>query len=547
MENTLRELNYNLAQAYMDADRNGDAEPLLEDLYVKYPLEFRFAIKLAMCYRALDRTEKLAPLVEELHTRRRSQADAARKRLQEFATVARQRRQERDGRREQVSTSAEAGTDGTIANATRQQDEAREPLFNEAEQAAIRELRALAKVNLAAIDFLAGYIHVADGNPEKALEHLREAEKADVARPGLQLQIGEAYLKLKRWKDAERSFRRAGEIDPVNAHVHMGLCRSYLHRRQNRGRPPPRVRPWDSNITIPWRTIAWASRCIAWGKSIAPCKHWRSRSRKTQTSRRHTSSWQRCTTGGGAISTKPRNTENWLRRFAPRTAVRRDRRGASTSPPLALDIEATLPKVPDVEPDEPRQQPTVGHHVPRLGEAAMPGSVLPQLASGDEFVTVVTGLPRSGTSMMMQMLVASGLDPLTDEQRQRDEDNPARVFRAGGGDPIARQSELGGGRSREGHQGGGPVDSLFAAGVFVPSYFHAARRGRGTAIPAEDARAARQAGGQLGGRPHETRVPAPARADPSAVAPAPHSHAPRFLLPARWRNLPRQRRKWPSF
>ena len=74
VENTVRELHYSLAQAYMDADRNGDAEPLLADLYAKYPLEFRFAVKLAMCYRALDRTDKLAPLVEELNTRRRTQA-----------------------------------------------------------------------------------------------------------------------------------------------------------------------------------------------------------------------------------------------------------------------------------------------------------------------------------------------------------------------------------------------------------------------------------------------------------------------------------------
>ena len=30
------------------------------------------------------------------------------------------------------------------------------------------------------------------------------------------------------------------------------------------------------------------------------------------------------------------------------------------------------------------------------------------------FVTIVSGLPRSGTSMMMKMLDAGGLPPLTD-------------------------------------------------------------------------------------------------------------------------------------
>ena len=40
-----------------------------------------------------------------------------------------------------------------------------------------------------------------------------------------------------------------------------------------------------------------------------------------------------------------------------------------------------------------------------------------------QFVTVVSGLPRSGTSMMMQMLAAGGLPVLTDQLRTADNDN----------------------------------------------------------------------------------------------------------------------------
>jgi hypothetical protein len=39
-------------------------------------------------------------------------------------------------------------------------------------------------------------------------------------------------------------------------------------------------------------------------------------------------------------------------------------------------------------------------------------------------ITIVSGLPRSGTSLMMQMLVAGGMTPLSDDERQADEDNP---------------------------------------------------------------------------------------------------------------------------
>jgi len=46
----------------------------------------------------------------------------------------------------------------------------------------------------------------------------------------------------------------------------------------------------------------------------------------------------------------------------------------------------------------------------------------------NETITIVSGLPRSGTSMMMKMLAAGGLEPLTDNIRAADEDNPKGYF-----------------------------------------------------------------------------------------------------------------------
>jgi hypothetical protein len=43
-------------------------------------------------------------------------------------------------------------------------------------------------------------------------------------------------------------------------------------------------------------------------------------------------------------------------------------------------------------------------------------------------ITVVSGLPRSGTSLMMQMLAAGGMALLTDNVRAADEDNPRGYF-----------------------------------------------------------------------------------------------------------------------
>lgn len=43
-------------------------------------------------------------------------------------------------------------------------------------------------------------------------------------------------------------------------------------------------------------------------------------------------------------------------------------------------------------------------------------------------ITIVSGLPRSGTSMMMKMLEAGGIPPLTDEIREADADNPKGYY-----------------------------------------------------------------------------------------------------------------------
>lgn len=46
----------------------------------------------------------------------------------------------------------------------------------------------------------------------------------------------------------------------------------------------------------------------------------------------------------------------------------------------------------------------------------------------DNTIVVVSGLPRSGTSMMMQMLEAGGIPPFADFQRAPDDDNPKGYY-----------------------------------------------------------------------------------------------------------------------
>jgi hypothetical protein len=55
-----------------------------------------------------------------------------------------------------------------------------------------------------------------------------------------------------------------------------------------------------------------------------------------------------------------------------------------------------------------------------------------------DFVTIVSGAPRSGTSMMMRMLESGGLQPLTDGLRAPDRDNPHGYYEF---EPVKKTKE----------------------------------------------------------------------------------------------------------
>jgi hypothetical protein len=61
--------------------------------------------------------------------------------------------------------------------------------------------------------------------------------------------------------------------------------------------------------------------------------------------------------------------------------------------------------------------------------------------SGKTFV-LVSGLPRSGTSLMMQLLEAGGLPPMTDKVRAADADNPRGYYEWEAIKQIAKKPEL---------------------------------------------------------------------------------------------------------
>ena len=395
---TQRENDYNLAMAYMDAARHPKAAEIFADLYRAHPLEFRFGIRLALCLQAMEAPEEMARVVDHLNGGWRKAAEGARTRLAEIAAIARERRQAR--RDEEVL----------------EDDEDRRPgLFNGQESHVIRQLRAIARGNPQALDSLTASIAMARGDHQTALEHLEKARDSDTPMPGFHLQIGNAYLELKRFDEADASYRRALELDPENPNAYVGLGRVALKRRRNR----EALRAAQTAVGL---------------KYHAPAAHFF-----------HGIAQMRCGETEGAqaslrlaLSQNPNFPEAHrglarLYRFrlkdedqaekhraAARAIVDERRRAAATRPrpdlpPLdAVDPEAMLPAFPEAP---------EGDMLPSL---AMAPTAQPD--TNGEVITVVSGLPRSGTSMMMQMLAAGGLPILSDEERTADESNPRGYF-----------------------------------------------------------------------------------------------------------------------
>ncbi len=73
-----------------------------------------------------------------------------------------------------------------------------------------------------ALDLFQGKLLLQEGKTSESLEYLRRVEKNDASLPGLSIDIGTVYLRLKQWKAAQIAFEAAVIIDSDSAPAHHG-------------------------------------------------------------------------------------------------------------------------------------------------------------------------------------------------------------------------------------------------------------------------------------------------------------------------------------
>jgi predicted AlkP superfamily phosphohydrolase/phosphomutase/predicted Zn-dependent protease len=365
----VRELHYNLARDYIGAGRHADALPLLDAIAGRWPDEYRFSVLRVRCLQHLDRLTQARSALEELLARRERNAAAATDKLKQWLAA---------------------------------HPDAKFDELDDKTQFQLRQWQRETGANPYALHSLMGALLLDEGRETEALAHLEKAAQADAGQPGVHLQIGNVYLKMKRWTDAENAFQQTLRLDAESAGAHLGLCRAWLGQRRAYEAAGAALQAISLQYYEPLAHYLLGIALHRLGRIPRAVEALRvalaQNPNFVEAHERLAQIYQNRLKNPEAAAEHRRLAAEATQRIAALKAgqLPSKQRHASTARTSDQDVLTTPPDAGPVD-----------------------------LA---ETVTIVSGLPRSGTSLMMQMLQAGGLPSLTDGTRAADENNPRGYF-----------------------------------------------------------------------------------------------------------------------
>jgi predicted AlkP superfamily phosphohydrolase/phosphomutase/tetratricopeptide (TPR) repeat protein len=372
VKRTVIDLRTNLAEAFQDAGRHTEAATILRELREGDRDDQRVALNLFLSAQALRRTGEMAAIAEDWAGRRRELYDQALARVNELRSLARQLAQQ-------------AGQDVT------------EPLLNQEQRAELKRLRRVCRYDPSLAYYFQAQVFRVQRRWSDALASLDRIPPADLLRPGLFTDRAELLGRLNRWPQARGLLAEGLESDPSDARLHFCCSRVLLHDGDFRG----------------------AAHSALNGLALLdqdPVGHYLLGIALTGLGRYE----QAAGAFTRALGINPNfpQAHLWLARIYRRYLA--EGRKASAHSRLYSELQEKRHRTTAATPDARSIAPG-----PRPVAFAASARELPPIT--DEAV-IVSGLPRSGTSMLMQMLVAGGLTSLADGLRQPDEDNPRGYF-----------------------------------------------------------------------------------------------------------------------
>jgi tetratricopeptide (TPR) repeat protein len=235
-----------------------------------------------------------------------------------------------------------------------------------------------------------------------ALDRVREKSPDEVQ---LQFLLAQSYFGLRQWRDAEAAALRTLERDPHHARAKLLLARIEMQL----GRPAEAASHALDAIGLQFGNPLGHH---VLGRSLAAQGLFAEAERAF----------------ANALSLEPEYVDAML-------SLAESRRNAGR-PDLAEEAEskaravAESRKIQATERLATRRRESAERAAIRAeADRNRPAPPAPAAAEGGDAAVekeflIVSGLPRSGTSLMMQILRAGGIEPMTDSQRAADEDNP---------------------------------------------------------------------------------------------------------------------------
>ena len=377
VENNARESKFYLARVYLSKNDYANALPLLEELFAKYPDQSRFGLRLANVYLNLERiaearrvTDETIVVSEQTQVQEIKENYAKQKAAKEKADKEKKAAEEKTAEETEESQEIpELPDDATLLEQIRQR-------------------------NRPTLELLQGHLCLAEDNPEQALAHFQKAQTASPRLPDLHISIGHSYLKMRQLQDAEEAFFQGLEINPDSAATLYGLGLVYLQMGQFNDAAETLMDSVGRIYHNPNAHYHLGEAFYRLGRFEMAAQSWE----------------VAVTQAPGLRKAHKRLVDIYQRHL--NEALK------------AAQHQQMIDKIVEV-PTQATPQ-TVNTTLESVLEPANSKKLIG--IKPEKMITIVSGLPRSGTSMMMQMLQAGGMDLLIDAKREADEHNPKGYF-----------------------------------------------------------------------------------------------------------------------
>ena len=382
VDETLRELKYNLARSYRDGQCCGEAITLAEELWTRWPKEHRFGLFLIDCLAPIGQLARRRAAIEELERRiDRYQAEAQ----AEFA------------RREREQKPDKSPGEGPAS------PEQRRRLFED------HQLSELAHGRPLVLEWLKASQAMMEDKPAEARKHLQKLSNENGSIRHMNQRVAAALMDLGDREAAEQLIHEALELEPENSLAKAQLAAIHLEA----GRCDEAVEAAAESLSLeyfqPGVHALLGHALMKQGQHAAAEKELLV-----------------------AVAQNPRNLTahellgRLFRDHLNRPAEAYAHEGRAMSLRHELAAQKRDGNAANNAPARDRKiQPPVPEPLPE--ETSIPEPFESNVDRRD-VVTVVSGLPRSGTSMTMQLLQGAGREILSDGKRSADEDNPLGYF-----------------------------------------------------------------------------------------------------------------------